>query len=93
MVYGILILLLIVSILGYMEISKLKLQIKNQQRQLDKLCQATHNAHLSASFVPDQTKHALIELKKSGKTVEAVKMLREATTMSLLEAKAYIDAL
>lgn len=93
MEYGFLILILIIGILGYMELSKLKAQVKQQQQQLDKLCQATQNEELSASFVSDEMKHSLIELKKAGKDVEAVKKLREATLMGLVEAKKYIDML
>lgn len=93
MEYGILILLLIIAALGYMEISRLRLQIKKQQAQLDRLCQATRNEGLSESFIPDKLKDRLIDLKKSGKTVKAVRELRENTSMDLLEAKKYIDAL
>ncbi len=45
------------------------------------------------SLVSDKVKNSLAQLKAQGKTVEAVRFLRQNTTLDLLGAKQYIDAL
>ena len=87
---------LIVPILGlllYVENQNLKKKIKNQEERIDKLCELTGNDNLSSNWVSSEVKKRLVDLKKDGKTVEAVKLLRDKTQMSLLEAKEYIDKL
>lgn len=91
--YGFLTLILIMCVLWYMEISKLKLQVRQLQLQIEKLYQITKNEQSSALHISDEIKHRLLELKKKQKIVAAVKLLRETTSMSLVEAKAYIDEL
>lgn len=87
---------LIVTILGillYVENQNLKKRIKNQEERIDRLCKLTGNDKLSSKWVSSEVKKSLVDLKKDGKTVEAVKLLRDKTKMSLLEAKEYIDEL
>lgn len=87
---------LIVTILGilfYVENQNLKKRIKNQEERIDRLCKLTGNDNLSSKWVSSEVKKSLVDLKKDGKTVEAVKLLRDKTKMSLLEAKEYIDEL
>ena len=87
---------LIVPILGlllYIENQNLKKRIKNQEERIDRLCELTGNDNLSSNWVSSEVKNRLVDLKKDGKTVEAVKLLRDKTQMSLLEAKEYIDKL
>lgn len=87
---------LIVPILGlllYVENQNLKKRIKNQEERIDRLCELTGNDNLSSNWVSSEVKNRLVDLKKDGKTVEAVKLLRDKTQMSLLEAKEYIDEL
>lgn len=87
---------LIVTILGillYVENQNLKKRIKNQEERINRLCQLTGNDNLSSKWVSSEVKKSLVDLKKDGKTVEAVKLLRDKTKMSLLEAKEYIDEL
>ena len=87
---------LIVPILGlllYVENQNLKKKIKNQEERIDKLCELTGNDNLSSNWVSSEVNKRLVDLKKDGKTVEAVKLLRDKTQMSLLEAKEYIDKL
>lgn len=87
---------LIVPILGlllYVENQNLKKKIKDQEERINKLCELTGNDNLSSNWVSSEVKRRLVDLKKDGKTVEAIKLLRNKTKMSLLEAKEYIDEL
>ena len=87
------ILLCILGVIAYMEIGKLKKQVKLQQQQLDRICQLTGNQELAACFVPDDIKASVLQLKNSGKGVEAVRKIREVTAMNVVEAKEYVDKL
>ncbi len=89
----ILYLMLIVGILLYIEITKLKKQVKSQQIQIDNLCKETGNQQLATYFISDEEKEYIVHLKNSGKEVEAVKKLRDVTSMDLVQAKQYIDTL
>lgn len=93
MEYGMLTLMFIIGILLYIEITKLKKQVKSQQIQLDTLCKETGNQQLATYFISDEEKEYIVHLKNSGKEVEAVKKLREVTSMDLVQAKQYIDTL
>lgn len=86
-------LMFIIGILLYIEITKLKKQVKSQQIQLDTLCKETGNQQLATYFISDEEKEYIVHLKNSGKEVEAVKKLREVTSMDLVQAKQYIDTL
>ncbi|SCJ51575.1 Uncharacterised protein [uncultured Clostridium sp.] len=93
MEYGILILMFISISLLYMKITELKKQVKSQQIQIDNLCKETGNQKLATYFISDEEKEYILHLKNSGKEVEAVKKLREVTSMDLVQAKKYIDTL
>ncbi|WP_040192106.1 50S ribosomal protein L7/L12 [Clostridium culturomicium] len=93
MEYGMLTLMFIIGILLYIEITKLKKQVKSQQIQIDTLCKETGNQQLATYFISDEEKEYIVHLKNSGKEVEAVKKLREVTSMDLVQAKQYIDTL
>ncbi|WP_373205863.1 hypothetical protein [Clostridium tertium] len=93
MEYGILTLMFISIILLYIKITELKKQVKSQQIQIDNLCKETGNQKLATYFISDEEKEYIVHLKNSGKEVEAVKKLREVTSMDLVQAKNYIDAL
>lgn len=86
-------LMFIIGILLYIEITKLKKQVKSQQIQIDTLCKETGNQQLATYFISDEEKEYIVHLKNSGKEVEAVKKLREFTSMDLVQAKQYIDTL
>ena len=60
---------------------------------IDKICNATANEQISANYISDELKQDVTELKRAGKDTEAIKLLRNATSMSLLEAKEYFDKL
>lgn len=87
------ILLIINALLVYLAIRKLKKQIELQQKQIDELCKATGNQNLTEYTLSDEDRAYILHLKHSGKTVEAVKKLREITAMDLLEAKQFVDRL
>ncbi|MFQ8922894.1 MAG: hypothetical protein ACLR60_13445 [Clostridium paraputrificum] len=93
MEYGILTLVVIIGMSLYIEITNLKKQVKSQQIQIDNLCKETGNMQLATYFISDEEKEYIVHLKNSGKEVEAVKKLREITSMDLLQAKQYIDKL
>lgn len=87
-----LVMIAIVSI-AYIEISKLKAQITQLQKQVNELCRLTNHEQLSCYTISDELKELALHLKNSGKETEAVKKIREATAMPLIEAKQYVDRL
>lgn len=93
MEYGILTLVFIGGILLYIKINELKRQVKLQQIQIDKLCEETGNQQLATYFISDEEKDYIVHLKNSGKETEAIKKVREITSMDLVQAKQYVDAL
>ncbi len=48
---------------------------------------------MATYYISDEDKEYILHLKNSGKEVEAVKRVREITTMELVEAKQYVDLL
>ena len=93
MEYGIMALIVIGGSLLYMKINELQKQIKSQQIQIDKLCKETGNQQLATYFISDEDKEYIAHLKNSGKEVEAVKKVREMTSMDLVQAKQYVGTL
>ena len=90
---GIIVLVIIGGLLLFIEIDKLKKQVKSQQKQIDILCEQTGNNQLATYHISDEDKELILHLKNSGKGVEAVKKVREITAMGLVEAKQYVDSL
>lgn len=86
-------LIMIIGILLYIEIDRLKKQVKSQQNQIDALCKKTENSQMATYYISDEDKEHIIYLKNSGKEVEAIKKVREITAMGLLEAKQYVQFL
>ena len=78
---------------SYSEITKLKKQVKLQQKQVNEFCRLTGNKELCSYFVSDEIKEKVLHLKDSGKLIEAVKEIRLETSMDLVEAKEYVDKL
>lgn len=91
--YGLLISLIIGAVLAYTEFSQLKKQVTQQQKQLNELCRLMGQEQLLTYFVSDELKEKALHLKNSGKETQAIKEIRLATSMSLSEAKAYVDKL
>lgn len=75
------------------ELSLIKKQLSDQQKQLDALTKLSGHDELASDFLCEETIETLRKLKQEGKTVEAVKLVRVNTKMSLLEAKNYVDDL
>lgn len=75
------------------DMSLIKKQISDQQKQLDALTKLSGHDELASDFLCEETIETLRKLKQEGKTVEAVKLVRVNTKMSLLEAKNYVDDL
>ncbi|MBO6420079.1 hypothetical protein [Enterococcus gallinarum] len=75
------------------EKKKLKNQVKELQNQLNECCKRTGNKDLCSYFIADEISEKVLHLKNSGKVTEAIKEIRTATTMDLVEAKEYVDKL
>ena len=93
MEYGIGILMIIGGVLLYIKCNELQKQVILQQMQIDKLCKETGNHQLATCFISDKEKAYITHLKNSGKEVDAVKKVRELTSMDLVQAKQYVDTL
>lgn len=87
------ILMIIILSLLLIEIDKLKKQVKSQQKQIDALCKQTGNIQLAAYYISEEEKELILHLKNSGQEGNAVKKVREITSMELAEAKQYVDSL
>ena len=83
---GIIVLVIIGGLLLFIEIDKLK-------KQIDTLCKQTGNEQLATYYISEEDKEYILHLKNSGKEVEAVKKVREVTSMDLVQAKQYVDTL
>lgn len=86
-------LIIIIGILLFIEVDKLKKQVKSQQKQIDTLCEQTGNEQLAIYYISEEDKEYILHLKNSGKEVEAVKKVRDVTSMDLVQAKQYVDTL
>lgn len=86
------ILMIIILSLLLIEIDKLKKQVKSQQKQIDALCKQTGNIQLAAYYISEEEKELILHLKNSGQEGNAVKKVREITSMELAEAKQYVDS-
>lgn len=93
MEYCIMLFLMLGGILAFHEISNVKKELKHQEDRLNQLARLTGNSSLSSDWVSDEVKELAIHLKQTGNEVKAVKLIREHTKMSLLNAKQYIDQL
>lgn len=93
MEYMMYMIVMIVAVLTSVEISSLKKQVRALQVQMNAPAQATGHEDLSTWYVMDEVKAQVRALKEDGKVVEAVKMVREATGMSLEDAKHFVDEL
>ena len=93
MEYSAIALVLIIGMLAYNEISALKRKISSQEKRLNQLAKLTGHDDLSSYWISDELKGQAVQLKRAGKKVEAIKMIREQTQMDLFEAKQYVDQL
>ena len=65
MEYGIIVVITICGVLLFIEIDKLKKQVKSQQKQIDTLCKQTGNKELATYYISEEDKEYIIHLKKS----------------------------
>ena len=93
MEYGIIFFVIIGVYLIFIEIDKLKKQVKSQQKQIDTLCEQTGNVQLATYYLSEDDKEYILHLKNSGKETEAVKRVIDVTSMDLVQAKQYVDTL
>lgn len=93
MEYTAILFVFILLMLSDIENRNLKKKMKVQEKRINELYEITGNPQLSSGWISDELKMNISDLKKKSKTVEAVKILRKQTTMSLLEAKKYVDDL
>lgn len=93
MEYSAIILVCIAGLLAYIEISALKKVIQNQEKRLNQLAKLTGHEDLSSYWVSDELKAQVIQLKRNGKEIKAIKKIREQTQMNLIEAKHYVEKL
>ena len=93
MEYSAIALVCIIGLLAYNEISVLKRKVRSQEERLNQLAKLTGHDDLSSYWVSDEVKEQVIQLKRTGKKVEAIKKIREETQMNLIEAKQYMDKL
>ena len=64
---GIIVLVIIGGLLLFIEIDKLKKQVKSQQKQIDTLCKQTGNEQLATYYISEEDKEYILHLKNSGK--------------------------
>ena len=93
MEYVIAFIVMIIVILLYMKINEVQKQLESQKMQIDNLCKITGNLKLASDFISDEEKEHIIQLKNIGREVEAIKKVRESTSMDLVQAKQYVDKL
>ena len=62
---------------------KTKKQIKKKQNQINKLCRLTGNAELASTYLSREERELILHLKSTGKTMEAIKKIRELRDLSL----------
>ena len=82
--YGTVVLVIIGGLLLFIEIEKLKKQVKSQQKQIDTLCKQTGNVQLATYYISEEDKEYILHLKNSGKEVEAVKKVRDFLVLVIL---------
>lgn len=93
MEYSAIALVCIAGLLAYNEISTLKRKVRSLEERLSQLAKLTGHDDLSSYIVSDELREQVIQLKREGQEVEAIKKIREQTRMDLVEAKQYVDTL
>ena len=72
---------------------RLSLENKNLKKKLKYLCEKTGNEQFDIDYVSPELKKQLLDLVKKGDKINAIKLLREEKSMSLKEAKTFVDNL
>lgn len=84
---------LVIAILTYFEMNKLRKRVDRQQAQMEKICRETGRADLLEPDFPEGVLDRARQLKEEGKATEAVKLLRQAGDLDPVEARQYLDKL
>lgn len=87
--------ILILCIVQISLLGALRRQLDEQRKQLDRLSRLVGGGDLPApaTFLSEEAKRRILQLKQEGKPIEAIRDVREETGMSLKEAKEYVDSL
>ena len=80
---------LLIALLTYFEMNRLRKRLERQQAQWETLCREMGRTDLLEPEVLEQVR----QYKAQGKTTEAIRCLRRAGDLDLAEAKAYLDKL
>lgn len=85
--------LFLIFVIGALNYSKDKEQIKRIQAQINELCRVMGHDELVSTYISDKDKELLMHLKNTGKEIEAIKKIRDITDLDLKEAKKYFDSI
>lgn len=85
--------LFLIFVIGALNYSKDKEQIKRMQAQINELCRVMGHDELVSTYISDKDKELLMHLKNTGKEIEAIKKIRDITDLDLKEAKKYFDSI
>lgn len=85
--------LFLIFVIGALNYSKDKEQIKRMQSQINELCRVMGHDELVSTYISDKDKELLMHLKNTGKEIEAIKKIRDITDLDLKEAKKYFDSI
>ncbi|SEN53342.1 Ribosomal protein L7/L12 C-terminal domain-containing protein [Peptostreptococcus russellii] len=85
--------LFLIFVIGALNYSKDKEQIKRMQAQINELCRVMGHDELVSTYISDKDKELLMHLKNTGKEIEAIKKIRDLTDLDLKEAKKYFDSI
>lgn len=85
--------LFLIFVIGALNYSKDKEQIKRMQAQINELCKVVGHDELVSTYISDKDKELLMHLKNTGKEIEAIKKIRDITDLDLKEAKKYFDSI
>ena len=77
----------------FQTIRKLSLENKDLKNRLKYLCEKTGNEQFDIDYVSPEIKKQLLDLVKKGDKINAIKLLREEKSMSLKDAKSFVDNL
>lgn len=85
--------LFLIFVIGALNYSKDKEQIKRMQAQINELCRVMGHDELVSTYISDKDKELLMNLKNTRKEIEAIKKIRDITDLDLKEAKKYFDSI
>ena len=84
---------LLIALLTYFEMNRLRKRLERQQAQWETLCREMGRTDLLEPTFPPEVLEQVRQYKAQGKTTEAIRCLRQASDLDLAEAKAYLDKL